>query len=114
MKPPMPTRSWPRSANRHCPHRSISTAGGAMSRKPSARNSFHGLAQPKARQIVQTEHRQQKGEPKRVRSVEKEALERREIETEQPDLQQRHGQRPVVAADRRSLEVSQRRDDERP
>ena len=61
-------------------------------------------------EIVQAEHRQQEREPQGIGAVEEEAFHRRQIEPEQPDPQQHHRQRTVVAALVRPLKIPQRHD----
>ncbi len=63
---------------------------------------------PESREIVQAEHRDQERHPDRIGAVEEEALHRRQIEPEQPDPQQHHRQRAVVAALIRGAENSAR------
>ena len=65
------------------------------------------------REIMQAEHRQQEREPQRIGAVEEEAFHRRQIEPEQPDPQEHHGQRAVVAALVRALKIPQRQDHQR-
>jgi hypothetical protein len=59
---------------------------------------------------MQPKHRHKKRELGGIGTVEKETLQRGEIEAEQPDAQERHCQRPAVAAAVGSLEIPLRRD----
>src|SRR5581483_5733956 len=94
MRTPMPTGSWQRRSGQRSRRRSISKAGGATSAKRSQSSS---RPEAEAPQEVQAEHREQEREPDRIGAIEKEAFQRGQIDSEQPDPQQRHGQRPAIA-----------------
>src|ERR1700688_332820 len=112
MTRPMPTASWQRWNYPRCKPGSISTAGGMRSRWPCARNSTASLPRAESRQIMQAKYRHKKREPGGIGAIEKETLERGKIETEQPDAQERHRQRSVVAAAVGSLKIPQGYDDQ--
>src|ERR1700712_3117920 len=59
---------------------------------------------------MQAEYREQKRAPYRVGTVEEVAFHRRQINSEQPDLQESHRQRTAIAAFLRALEIAQRLD----
>src|SRR5271154_2730235 len=81
-------RSSPRSNNRALPPHSIFRIGGATLRMRSRRSSRGALkmwpavtsfTETKSPEVMQTEHRHQKGKPHRIGTVEEEALQRRQI-----------------------------------
>ena len=108
---PTPTASYPRLKDRPRRRHSISTPGGETWRRRS--RCCASIPYPKPRQIVQPEYRDQKREPHRIHAVEEEAFHRRQIEREQPYLQQQCRQRSAIAIAIRDMEIAQRPEHQR-